>query len=76
MSNLSSQDMAKLQSYLQKKLGNAHLAVRSRGKVSDSAEVLLNGEFIGTIYKDVDDGETSFDFNMAILDIDLAEKAG
>lgn len=72
MGNLSSQDMAKLQAYLQKKFGNKDLAVRARGKVSDSAEVLLSGEFIGTVYKDEEDGDTSYDFNMAILDIDLA----
>ncbi|HTK86043.1 MAG TPA: DUF3126 family protein [Patescibacteria group bacterium] len=72
MSVISSQDMAKLQAYLQKKLGNKELTLRSRGKATDSAEVLLGGEFIGTVYKDEEDGDTSYDFNMAILDIDLA----
>lgn len=72
MTVISSQDMAKLQVYLQNKFANKTLTLRSRGKATDSAEVLLNGEFIGTVYKDVEDGDTSYDFNMAILDIDLA----
>ena len=38
-------------------------------------EVLLNGEFIGTIYKDEEDGETSYDFNMAILQMDMEAAA-
>ena len=70
--NLDKNDIAKLQSYLQKKFGNPGLSVRER-KVADSVEVFLNGEAIGTIYKDNDEGEISYDFNMSILDIDLEE---
>lgn len=70
--NLDKTDIAKLQTYLQKKFGNPGLTVRER-KVADSVEVYLNGEAIGTIYKDNDEGEVSFDFNMSILDIDLEE---
>ena len=72
MGVISSQEMAKLQAYLQKKFSNKELALRSRGKATDSDEVLLGGEFIGTVYKDEEDGDTYYDFNMAILDIDLA----
>lgn len=70
--NLDKTDISKLQSYLQKKFGNPGLSVRER-KVADSVEVFLNGEAIGTIYKDNDEGEISYDFNMSILDIDLEE---
>lgn len=72
MSAFSAQESSKLQTYLQKKFGNQGLTVRARGKVADSLEVLLDGEFIGTVYKDEEDGDTSYDFNMAILDIDIA----
>ncbi|HRK97895.1 MAG: DUF3126 family protein [Alphaproteobacteria bacterium] len=65
-------DIAKLQAYLQKKFGNPGLSVRER-RVADSAEVYLNGEAIGTVYKDDDEGEISYDFNMSILDIDIEE---
>ncbi len=70
--NITKDDIPKLQAYLQKKFGNPSIAVRER-KVADSVEVYLNGEAIGTIYKDNDEGEVSYDFNMSILDIDLEE---
>lgn len=72
MTNISNQESTKLQAYLQKTFGNNGLTLRTRGKATDSLEVLLHGEFIGTIYKDEEDGETSYDFNMAILGVDLA----
>jgi hypothetical protein len=64
-------EVSRLQAYLQNKFGHNGIALKMREKARDSVEVILNGEFIGTIYKDNDDGETSYDFNMAILDIDL-----
>lgn len=68
--NFTKTDITKLQTYLQSKFGNPGITVRER-KVADSVEVFINGEAIGTIYKDNDEGEISFDFNMSILDIDL-----
>ena len=63
-------ETTKLQNYLQKKFGQPGLTLRAR-PTNDSLEVLLNGEFIGVVYKDEEDGDISYDFNMAILDIDL-----
>lgn len=68
--NFERAEITKLQTYLQQKFGQPGLALRDR-KTADSLEVLLNGEFLGVIYKDSEDGEVSYDFNMAILDIDL-----
>ena len=45
MSNFTSQDMARLQAYMQAKFGHKGLTVRSRGKATDSVEVLMDGEF-------------------------------
>ena len=67
-------EIKKVQAYLQKKFGLPELNLRTR-KTNDSVEVLLNGEFIGVIYKDEDEGEVSYDFNMAILDIDIDDAA-
>ncbi len=39
----------------------------------DSVEVHVAGEFIGVIFKDTEEGETSYAFNMAILEMDLPE---
>ena len=70
---ISPEELIKIQAYLRSKFGNERLAVRPRSQTTDSIEVLLNGEFIGLVYKDEDEGETSYDFNMSILDIDLPE---
>jgi hypothetical protein len=40
---------------------------------SDSVEVHVGGEFIGLIFKDEEDGEISYAFNMSILEMDLPE---
>ena len=67
-------EIQRLQKYLQQKFEQPDMILRTR-KTNDSVEVLLKGEFLGVLYKDVDEGETSYDFNMAILDIDLQEVA-
>ncbi len=69
------EEIAQVQAYLSRKLANGDIALRPREKAEDSVEVLIKGEFIGTIYKDVDEGETSYTFTMSILDIDLSEAA-
>ncbi len=71
MSTISAQEASRIQSYLQKTFDNKNLSIRARERASDSVEVLINGEFIGTIYKDEEDGDVSYDLNMAILGEDL-----
>ena len=68
-------EIVNLQNYLRQKFGTDRLIIKPRKEVNDSVEVLLGEEFIGLIYKDEDEGETSYDFNMAILDVDLASVA-
>ncbi len=70
---ISPEELIKIQAFLRSKFGNEGLAVRPRTQTADSIEVLINGEFIGLVYKDEDEGETSYDFNMGILEIDLPE---
>lgn len=71
---MSPEEIKKVQAYLQKKFDLQGISLRTR-KTGDSVEVLLNGEFLGVIYKDEDEGEVSYDFNMAILDMDLEDAA-
>lgn len=49
------------------------ITVVERPRQPDSVEVHVNGEFIGVIFKDEEEGETSYAFNMAILEMDLPE---
>jgi hypothetical protein len=39
----------------------------------DSVEVHVGGEFIGLIFKDDEDGDVSYAFNMSILEMDLPD---
>jgi hypothetical protein len=66
-------EITKLEAYLKKTFKVKNLEVRQRPKKSDSVEVYLDDEFIGVIYRDDEDGEVSYQFQMAILEYDLTE---
>jgi hypothetical protein len=66
-------EIIKLQKFLQQKFGNRAIDVRPRNKQNDSVEVYLGDEFLGLIYVDDEDGDRSYNFQMAILDVDLDE---
>lgn len=65
--------MARVQRYLREKFGNNKITLRDRTQADGSVEVSLDDEFIGVIYRDDEDGDVSYDLNMAILEIDLPE---
>ncbi len=65
------EEVSKLQGFLERTFKHTGFALKMREKAKDSVEVLLSGEFVGLITKIEDEGETSYDFNMTILDIDL-----
>lgn len=71
MTVMSPEEISQLQRYLEAKFKNTGFALKMREKAKDSVEVLLNGEFVAILYKIEDEGETSYDLNMTILDIDL-----
>ncbi len=66
-------EIIRLQKYLQLKFGNRAIDVRPRNKQNDSVEVYLGEEFVGLIYVDDEDGDKSYNFQMAILEDDLNE---
>jgi hypothetical protein len=68
---LKPEELAKLTTYFRNTFGSPTLTVRKRPQKNDSAEVYIGDEFIGVISKDEEDGELSYHFSMAILDIDL-----
>ena len=63
--------ISKIQEYMRSSLGSKKIKVEGRENKLDSADVTLNGEFIGVIFEDKEDGDTCYHFNMTILDIDL-----
>ena len=44
-----------------------HRGIRARENKDDSAEVMLADEFIGVLFKDVDEGEISFDISNSFI---------
>jgi hypothetical protein len=60
----------RLQGVLRQKLHAAELDVRARPRKTDSAEVYVHGEFVGTISADEDEGQV---LTMSILEIDLED---
>ncbi|WP_137156122.1 DUF3126 family protein [Rhizobium sp. FKL33] len=67
---MKAEELKKLDAYLKKTL-NPAITVKARPRKDDSAEVYIGDEFLGVIYKDDEDGDLSYNFSMAILDVDL-----
>jgi len=66
-------ELAKLQAYLRKTFGTPKLEVRPQPKKQDMAEILIDGEFVATLYREEEEGEVSYQLQMAILEMDLEE---
>ncbi|MEO1660246.1 MAG: DUF3126 family protein [Pseudomonadota bacterium] len=64
------EEVLRLEAYLKEKL-NPGLRLIARKETDDSVEVYLGAEFLAVVYKDVDDGETSYSLNMTILSEDI-----
>lgn len=64
------EELKKLDAYFKRTL-NPNIIVKARPRKNDSAEVYLGEEFLGVIYRDDEDGDLSYNFSMAILDVDL-----
>lgn len=63
-------EIKKLDAYFKRTL-NPQMVVKARPRKNDSAEVYVGDEFLGVIFRDDEEGELSYNFSMAILDIDL-----
>ncbi|MEJ1161098.1 DUF3126 family protein [Prosthecomicrobium sp. N25] len=70
---MDKQEIAKLQGYLRKKFNNPTLRIEARPRKKDSAEVFIGDEFIAVLFRDEEDGEISWNLQMAILEMDLED---
>jgi hypothetical protein len=66
-------EMAKVERYLRQTFANHSIRVVGRPKKDDSAEVYIGDEFVGVLFVDDEDGDRSYNFQMAILDMDIAD---
>lgn len=64
-------EIQRVQRYLRTKL-NPRLEVKGRERGGeDAAEVELDGEFLAVVFREVDEGEITYQFQMAILEEDV-----
>ena len=64
-------EISKVENYLRKKFNNQSIKIEARENKDDSAEDMLADEFIGVIFKVVDECEISYDFHMSIHEMDI-----
>ncbi|MEQ8481580.1 MAG: DUF3126 family protein [Hoeflea sp.] len=65
-------EIIKLETYF-KRIFNDSMVIKARPRKDDSAEVYRGDEFLGIVFRDDEDGDLSYNFSMAILDVDLDE---
>lgn len=65
------EEIKKLDTYFKRVFQNSALQVKARPRKDDSCELYIGEEFLGIIYRDDEEDELSYNFSMAILDIDL-----
>ena len=67
---MEKEETLRLEAYLKEKL-NPGIRLVSRSQTVDSVEVYLGAEFIAVVYKDVDEGEVAYQFQMTVLSEDI-----
>ena len=68
---MTREEIVRLENYLRKLFQLDTIEVRQRPSKDDSAEIYIGDEFIGVLFRDDDEGDLSYQFQMAILDFDL-----
>ena len=63
----------KIESFFRDKFKNKRIKLEGRSNKDDSAEVLVDNEFLGVVFEDTEDGETCYQFNMTILPEDFQD---
>ena len=65
--------LKKIENFFKQKFNNKKIKIEGRANKNDSADVLIDDEFIGVIFEDNEDGDMCFQFNMTILKEDLED---
>ena len=68
---MNGKEIGRLEAYLKRTFRLESIEVRQRPQQNDSAEVYIGDEFIGLLFRDDEDDDLSYNFQMAILDFDL-----
>lgn len=66
-------ELAKIERFMRRTFANQTIRVVARPRKADSAEVFVGEEFVGVVFVDDEEGDRSFNFQMAILSEDLQD---
>jgi hypothetical protein len=67
---MNPETVKRIEAYLKRTL-NPGITLAARPRVTDSVEVVIGGEHVGLVYLIEDEGETSYQLEMTILQEDL-----
>jgi Protein of unknown function (DUF3126) len=70
---MKKEEIQRLERYLRRTLKTDAIIIKQRPRKDDSADVLVGEEFIGVLFRDDEDGEEAYQFQMAILGMDLED---
>ena len=70
---MKADEIQRLENYFRKLFNNQTVELRRMPNKDDMVELLRNDEFLGTVYRDTEDGDVTYQVNFAVLDIDLED---
>ena len=70
---MNNSELEKVESYLRTKFNNPKVVIEGRENKEDSADLMLEDEFIGVVFADDEDGELCYHVQISILDEDLED---
>ncbi|MGG5808561.1 DUF3126 family protein [Falsiroseomonas sp. CW058] len=65
------QEIARVQAYLRRLLGSDRIQVLAPARSGLTVEVAVEGEVIGTVHRDDEEGEVSYAVTLTVLEEDL-----
>jgi hypothetical protein len=68
---MTPKEIASLVKHLRKTFQTEAIEIKKLPKKKDTAELYVADEFVGVIYRDEDEGEVSYQVQIAILETDL-----
>jgi len=71
LAQMTPTEISRVEDYLRKTFNNNQLVINPPAKANAPVEVHVSGEFIGTVYRDEDEGEIAYSLQIMILEEDL-----
>ena len=68
---MHSDEIYKVQNFLNAKFSGTEIKLKPREETDDSVEFIINGETLGIVFKDDEDGDICYHVQMTILREDI-----